>query len=76
MCDANPRQCYSCGYKKVNNATETEEIGDLPFCADFANPMDNLNNCTAVDDCCAVMKEFRQMYLWMYIMLTLLNDAI
>jgi len=37
-----------------------EEIGDLPFCADFANPTDNLVNCTVVDDCCAVMKEFRE----------------
>jgi len=55
-----PRQCYSCGYKKVNNATETQEIGDLPFCGDFTNPMDNLANCTAESDCCAVMKEMWQ----------------
>ena len=59
---ANPRQCYNCGYKKVDNATETQEIGDLPFCGDFANPMDNLVNCTAEVDCCAVMKEFFEMY--------------
>ena len=59
---ANPRQCYNCGYKKVDNATETQEIGDLPFCADFASPMDNLVNCTAEADCCAVMKEFFEMY--------------
>ena len=55
---ANPRQCYNCGYKRDNNATETHEIGDLPFCGDFANPMDNLVNCTAEVDCCAVMKEY------------------
>ena len=59
---ANLRQCYNCGYKKDNNATETHEIEDLPFCGDFANPMDNLVNCTAEADCCAVMKEFFEMY--------------
>ena len=60
LVSADPRQCYSCGYKKVNDGM-MEEIGDLPFCAEFANPTENLVNCTVVDDCCAVMKEFREM---------------
>ena len=59
--DADPRQCYYCGHKIVGNETETETIGDMPFCADFANPIDNLKKCRTDDDCCAVMKELHQM---------------
>jgi len=49
-------KCYSCGFMKEGDS-ETHQMGDVPFCNDFANPDENVVNC-GKDDCCGMLKEY------------------
>jgi len=49
-------KCYSCGFMKEGDS-ETHQMGDIPFCNDFANPDENVANC-GKDDCCGMLKEY------------------
>merc|ERR1712192_173841 len=49
-------KCYSCGFMKEGDS-ETHQMGDIPFCNDFANPDENVANC-GKDDCCGMCKEY------------------
>ena len=56
-------QCYSCGYRKTADG-ETEPLPDMQdaFCSDFANPTENVVNCTVPTDCCVSLKEIHEEY--------------